>query len=115
VTAIGDLAISEASRSAKKGEDSYDTAFNNVIDSRDFWSKFIKTENFNASVCYVKDLGDLKTAPVPCQSDDEFNAIAIYSVSYDYHSIFGYFLNGDSIFSREVIVVQEYERDKFQI
>ncbi|PJC86105.1 pilus assembly protein TadE [Vibrio sp. HA2012] len=123
VTAIGDLAISEASRSAKKGTDKYQEAFENVlVDSNHFWSKFVDTDGFVATVRYVKDLSALQSVTGVCQSPsgvcdgpETDKALAIYYISYDYNSIFGYFVQNSSVFAREIIVVQEYERDKFEI
>ncbi|EED27942.1 conserved hypothetical protein [Vibrio sp. 16] len=39
--------------------------------------------------------------------------MAIYRVDYDFNSIFTFFMDTSNLVSREVIVVQEYERDAF--
>jgi tight adherence protein E len=123
VTAIGDLAIAEASRSAKKGEEKYQEAFENVLtDSSNFWSKFVDTKDFVATVRYVEDLAALQSVPGVCtspsgvcDSPETDKALAIYYISYNYDSIFGYFVQSSSVFAREIIVVQEYERSQFDI
>ncbi len=126
VTAIGDLAVSEASRMAKKDTQDYITVFNDVLnDSDTFWSRFVSSDNFTASVRYVRDLNELDAVTEVCApatgggthtcGTETHSAIAIYYVSYNYDSIFGYFGDGSSVFAREIIVVQEYERDQFEI
>lgn len=130
VTSIGDLAVSEASRLAKKDTENYITVFKDELNNSDaFWSKFVNSENFTVSVRYVKDLDELKAVTevcipdpddssqtITCGGGEEDKAIAIYYVSYHYDSIFGYFDDeGGSVFAREIIVVQEYERDQFEI
>lgn len=126
VSAISDLAISDASRQAKKETSSYISAFYQVLNESDsIWKNLVDEENFSASVRYVNSLDDLVAVANTCAvaegsqtntcGTESNSAIAIYSISYDYKSVFTYFLETESVFSREVIVVQEYERDQFQI
>ncbi len=126
ISAISDLAISDASRQAKKETDSYISAFYQVLNESDsIWKNLVDEENFSASVRYINTLDDLVAVADVCAVAEgsqtntcgtESNAaIAIYSISYNYHTVFTLFLDTESIFSREVIVVQEYERDQFQI
>ncbi|SON49505.1 TadE/TadG family type IV pilus assembly protein [Vibrio tapetis] len=126
VSAISDLAISEASREAKKETSSYISAFYQVLNESDsIWKNLVDEENFSASVRYINTFDDLLAVADTCAVAEgsqtntcgtESNAaIAIYSISYNYQSVFTYFLDTESVFSREVIVVQEYERDQFQI
>ncbi|MDN3681424.1 pilus assembly protein [Vibrio tapetis subsp. quintayensis] len=126
VSAISDLAISEASRQAKKETSSYISAFYQVLnESNSIWKNLVDEENFSASVRYVNTLEDLVAVANTCAvaegnqtntcGTESNSAIAIYSISYNYHTVFAFFLDTESVFSREVIVVQEYERDQFQI
>ena len=46
---------------------------------------------------------------------EEDSSIAIYHLSYEIGGVFTYFFDSTTLLSREVIVVQEYERDKFEI
>ncbi len=126
VSALSDYAISEASRQAKKDTETYQTVFDEVLRSNDsLWAKVVDKSNFSASIKYVAHLSDLDAVTEPCippagqqvaTCGNEVNsAIAIYYISYDYEGLFSYFFDGSSLFSREVIVVQEYERDQFEI
>ncbi|PWI35231.1 pilus assembly protein TadE [Vibrio albus] len=134
ITAICDLAITEASRSAKKTEldpdnvDShYQKIFEKVISEDDFWSKFVDVDSLtaNMTVRYVDNLSSLAGVTDVCVppgdngdntcGSESGSSLAIYHVSYDYNSIFSYFSDKNSVFSREIIVVQEYERSQFDI
>ncbi|GAK83914.1 Flp pilus assembly membrane protein TadE [Vibrio ponticus] len=126
VSAVNDLAISEASRAAKKDTQNYiDSFYAQLEDSNSVWSGLVDKSKFRASVRYVADMDALELIDAVCLpaegeqtaecgvADD--SAIAIYYISYDFNSIFGYFIDEETIFGREVIVVQEYERDQFNI
>ena len=126
VSAIGDLAVSKASRMAKKDTENYVVVFNQVLnDSNEFWSNFVSSENFTASVRYVEDLDALDAVTEVCMPESGLqtttcgtetnSAIALYYVSYDFNNLFNYFVGDSSVFTREIIVVQEYERDRFEI
>ena len=126
VSAIGDLAVSKASRMAKKDTENYVAVFNQVLnDSNEFWSNYVSSDNFTASVRFVKDLNELDTVTDVCMPESGLqtatcgtetnSAIAIYYVSYNFDNLFTYFIADSSVFAREIIVVQEYERDKFEI
>ncbi|MCV5900963.1 hypothetical protein OFN63_33245, partial [Escherichia coli] len=78
-------------------------------------------KNFKTSIQYVKKLDDLHNYEKIClgENGDELNcsdakdmAIAVYSISYDYTPIFNFFLNDKTVFAREVMVIQEYQREK---
>ncbi|MDA0127748.1 pilus assembly protein [Vibrio sp. MarTm2] len=123
VSAISDLAISEAARSAKVSKGNYKQSFSSVIDdSNALWSGVVDESNFRMSVNYIRKVADL-TNVNPCEvpDGDTFaecgiaanSAMAIYRVDYDFNSIFTFFIDTSNLVSREVIVVQEYERDAF--
>jgi len=126
VSAVSDLAIAEASRAAKKETEAYVTAFYQVLNnSNSIWKDVVNKDGFTASVQYVGSIDDLTNIADVCVPDagqqtvtcgvESGSSIAIYHISYDFKTIFTFFLDTDSVFSREVIVVQEYERDQFQI
>ncbi|MGR5253253.1 TadE/TadG family type IV pilus assembly protein [Vibrio astriarenae] len=146
VSALGDLAVSEAARatkvesySCKEGDDLdssgkcetskefYNTIFNNVIkNSSSLWAGVVSSSSFKWDVDYLASIEDLKTYDsTKCgwiESIEEdcigikspsSKAIAIYRINYEYQPMFNYFLDSNEIFLREVIVIQEYERDQF--
>ncbi|MCF1437574.1 MAG: pilus assembly protein, partial [Shewanella sp.] len=45
--------------------------------------------------------------------EPKFSAIAVYAVEYDYQPMLSGFIAEPGMLRREVIVVQEYERDAF--
>ena len=128
VSALGDYAVSEASRSAKKDTETYVDSFKSVLAKSDSaWSHIVSADNFRASVTYVKDLNSLYNLTatnncVPpegsqtatCGDSENFSAIAVYYIDYEVDNIFSYLFDSNSLFAREVIVVQEYERENFQ-
>lgn len=126
ISAIGDLAIAEASRTSKVQEEKYLQAFENAIhDSDSLWAGVVDTHNFRISIQYLDSIANLvaqkepclpgeKQVTAECGSESE-SALAIYRIDYDFNSIFTYFMDESTVFSREVIVIQEYERSEFEI
>lgn len=133
-SAMGDLAISRASREVKVVEGSspnYLAQFRHVIgQSTSLWGNVIDPNEFSVSVHYLRDLAALKGVKESCEpdpsSDSDFQrknktcggtatnkALAIYRLSYNYEPMFSYFITTNSLFVREVIVIQEYQRDQF--
>lgn len=119
VSALGDYAIAEAARSAKKEHKDHLNVFKKIIDSDDaVWSGWVDSTNFKVRVNYIDSLADLEVFtgnPVSDEPEVEYgnstwSAIAIYHVSYDYNGIFTFLMEGETVFDREVIVVQEYQR-----
>lgn len=126
ISAIADLAISEASRDAKLQPDSYLSAFQSSLDKKiGPWAGIVDSGNFRISIQYLENISKLTDQIAPClvaegeksvKCGEEINsAIAIYRIDYDFDSIFSYFMDKTSVFSREVIVIQEFQRDKFKI
>ncbi|WP_443111736.1 TadE family protein [Aliivibrio sp. S4MY3] len=126
VSAISDLVVSESARVAKTSESDYMDAFHNAVDKNEsIWGDVIDPNKFTLSIEYLDKVADLEGTKDPCVvPDDETtaecgvakdSAIAIYHLDYRFSSIFNYFVDTDSLFSREVIVIQEYERDAFGI
>lgn len=131
VSALGDLMISQASRQSKlhSSDEDFIDQFENVIKNDDsIWKNLVNKENFRYSIRYVKDYDQLSTIKDSCESKDENTnslecdkpnvgqaPIAIYRISYQYEPIFSYFGDSKSIFSREMIVIQEYQRSAFNL
>ncbi|MGR5166211.1 TadE/TadG family type IV pilus assembly protein [Vibrio astriarenae] len=130
VSALGDLAVSEAARATKVREDEdYTAVFNSVINNSDsLWAGIVSSNNFKMDVDFVATVSELHGYDattcgwmVPADSDDpcynikspDDKAIAIYRVNYEYTPMFNYFLDSKKLFLREAIVIQEYERDQF--
>ncbi|RJX68439.1 pilus assembly protein [Vibrio sinensis] len=137
ISAVSDLAVSEASRSTRLDDSveevctgnncssSYSEQFRNALNKSDsLWAQFIDPAKFVFSIQYLKtptDLEQLNDDYCPIaegESESECgtakdSAIAIYRINYKHSPMFNYFINEDQLFSREVIVIQEYERDKF--
>ncbi|MGF1911518.1 pilus assembly protein [Vibrio kasasachensis] len=138
VSAVSDLAVSESSR-ASRLEDSVDSTcevdgclknysdrFKQALNDTDsLWAKFVDPSKFRFSIQFLKtplELENLKDNYCPLgkgetQSECGTSAdssIAVYRINYDYQPMFNYFINSSQLFSREVIVIQEYERDQFK-
>ncbi|MBM7038389.1 TadE/TadG family type IV pilus assembly protein [Vibrio ulleungensis] len=133
VTAVNDLAINEAARVAKKDSSAYMVSYKSVLDQTDsLWSKFIDPENVIYTVNYVKDITELSKAEQCLPEEDDVDsdgnllkfkscgsetgsAIAIYYMSYQFEGLFTHFFDNRMAPAREIIVVQEYQRDKFNL
>ena len=134
VSAMGDVMISEATHKSKlvndkSNQNSFIQEFKKVLESNDsLWSKLVDKDGFKYSIHYVDSYDDLSKINSPCvppqgQSSSECNKpqggdmapIAIYRVSYEYDPIFSLLKINKQVFSREMIVVQEYQRSKFNV
>ncbi|WP_434355700.1 pilus assembly protein [Parasalinivibrio latis] len=140
ISSVVDYAISESSRMAKasiapQSQDSqgdpvpgtadYHTAFKTLItDKSSMWANFIDPDKFTLSTFHFKALDDIAQpcedgttldACLAARSSPAFDApIAIYHIGYEYTPIFNLFISSETVgLSREVIVIQEFERDKF--
>ncbi|PWI35217.1 pilus assembly protein TadE [Vibrio albus] len=127
VSSVGDYAIAKASRIAKKDTDNYISTFKTIVESNDsLLSALVNKNSFKIGVRYLDDLSELRNTIDVCTTNEdgeivcgaegetgEDKAIAIYHIEYDYNSMFSYFLDDKTVFSREVIVIQEYERNEF--
>ncbi|HCG7256518.1 TPA: pilus assembly protein [Vibrio parahaemolyticus] len=126
VSSLGDLAIATAARETKKIDgDDYQAQFKTILQQQNsLWRYVVDANNFKTSIQYVKKLDDLHNYEKIClgENGDELNcndaknmAIAVYSISYDYTPIFNFFLNDKTVFAREAMVIQEYQREKFTL
>ncbi|WP_425557393.1 pilus assembly protein [Ferrimonas pelagia] len=127
VNGLSDLAIAEVSRSSKRLNSGYGDHFlDQLNDSNAIWYSLVDKNKFRLSVRHYADLIELFDDAIAEEClplEDETlatcgqvnnGAIAIYSLSYDFNSLFSYFTTQGIPITREVIVVQEYERDQFQ-
>jgi len=124
ISGVCDLVINKSAAFAKTHEEDYMDVFDQVIRQESSMWGNIDRSKFSLSVRYVKDLVELDavnddvceptpgTTIVECGIPQD-RAIAIFTVKYDYESPFGFMYSFDSLLTREVIVLQEYERDKF--
>jgi tight adherence protein E len=128
ISSIGDLAISKAAQVAKKNEgdvSDFITLFRDTLEEDgSIWSYAVSSENFEMSISYLEsfdDLADFEACDVA--EDSDFSecgdatdaAIAVYRFDYSYSPIFSIFLSDESLFSREMIVIQEYQRSEFEV
>lgn len=124
VSSLGDLAIAKAAREAKKTDGiNYVAEFNKLLsEENSLWRYVVDANKFQAKVQFVKHLDDLHSYETRClgETGDAFNcndpkdmAIAVYHISYDYQPILNFFLSSETLFAREAIVIQEYQRETF--
>lgn len=127
ISAVSDLIVSESAREAKTEESEYRSSFRSAISRhQSIWGNIIDPNKFTMSIQYLDSVNRLGLWIEPCEvpNDKVINEcggpeknkpIAVYRIDYRFSSVFSYFLDAESIFSREVIVIQEYERDAFEI
>ncbi|WP_194435195.1 TadE/TadG family type IV pilus assembly protein [Vibrio fluminensis] len=130
ISAVSDLAVSEASRETRLDNSigknqTYAQRFQQALKNGDsLWSKFVDPSKIRFTIQYVKtpsELEQLADDYCPLAEGEttnecgtaEHSSIAVYRINYDYQPMFNYFLNSSQLFSREVIMIQEYERDEF--
>ncbi|NLS13787.1 pilus assembly protein [Vibrio sp. SM6] len=140
VSSVNDLAIAEAAREAKKinvlaleddkSQSHFMAQFKQALTEHSgLFGGLIDPEKFILTVRYFDDREAVKNYTVPAFDDCKLNeseteiecgesensALAIYQVRYDYEPILSFFTGGSDTFVREVIVIQEYEREQFKI
>ncbi|WP_417542968.1 TadE/TadG family type IV pilus assembly protein [Methylophaga thalassica] len=126
ISSVGDLAISKAARESKKisSTASYGQFFHSVIQNDSLAKLLIDSGKFSYSVQYLKSFDELTDVDTACDAEEggsskcdnpEGKAIALYHITYSYQPIFNLFLDSDTVFSREMVVIQEYQRDQFSL
>lgn len=127
ISATGDLAISRAAQIAKKNEgdiSEFLTSFTTTLEQNDSLWRYVSDSNsFSVSIQYLATFDALADYDGSCEPEEgetstecgsaEGAAIALYRFDYSYQPIFNFYLSGESIFSREMIVIQEYQRNAF--
>ncbi|AAW87297.1 TadE/TadG family type IV pilus assembly protein [Aliivibrio fischeri] len=126
VSAISDLIISESARESKTKNSDYLQAFTDAVnDNQSIWGNVVDPSKFTMSIQYLKSVNELGSLVEPCTVPDsestaecgssDNSSIAVYRIDYRFSPIFTYFMGFEGIFSREDIVIQEYERDAFKV
>ncbi|MFM2589809.1 TadE/TadG family type IV pilus assembly protein [Vibrio sp. TBV020] len=126
ISAINDLAISEIARTAKKDSSDYMQTVQEVLHEEDsIWNQVVDGNDFQVTIQYVDSLKNLVNVENLCgeaeilestECGKEQNAaLAIYRINYRFNPIFSYFVTTHNLMSREMIVVQEYERSQFEV
>ncbi|QCT20894.1 pilus assembly protein [Jejubacter calystegiae] len=120
ISAVLDLALSEASKSAKNAstfDSSYQTRFRQrfVSNGGHLWDFLTKNNEVELRVYFSDSVGDMIRNGGSSSANSRNMALARYQVHYRYQPMFfpfpGFWAN--SLLYREVIFVQEYERSKF--
>jgi len=115
-SSVLDYSVSEASRDVRTiSAEDYKVEFIKKIKSNDgIWTKFIDTSKFDISVKYYDDI--VSVADEKNVGDDVAlsSTLAVYKIDYNYTPMFTLFYDEGVIkLSRQVINLQEYERDEF--
>ncbi|AMO55932.1 TadE/TadG family type IV pilus assembly protein [Endozoicomonas montiporae] len=126
VSALMDYTVSEVSREARTGnhQGNYQAVVERaVFNSTDsLWMQFLDTSKITVSVRFFKGVDQLAEDDCELVAGDcpsgapRWSPIAVYQVSYPYQPLsFALFSepNHSMRISREVIAIQEYERDEF--
>ncbi|EEX34231.1 MULTISPECIES: TadE family protein [Vibrio] len=126
VSAVCDVVLSESVRESKVQAEDYRQVFTQALsEASSVWGSLVDPSQFKLSIQYLDSVGELEQLEKPCLVPDgevvfecgneTMQAIAVYRIDYDFYSFSSYFLDTSNIFSREAIVIQEYERDAFEI
>lgn len=125
VSSTIDMVVSRAAREAKKSQDDYLHIINKVIlEESSKQINLIDANRFKGTINYVNSPASLLVTKCELGPDSKWkecgdskgNSLAVYTISYEFNSIFTFFSdNLDSILTRKMIVVQEYGRDKFSL
>ncbi|KLN63257.1 TadE/TadG family type IV pilus assembly protein [Vibrio sp. VPAP30] len=139
VSSANDLAIAEASRRAKttntmasrsSQQTQFMTEFKRIIrEQAGVLGNIIDPDKYRLTVHYFASIEELgryggsnddtctqneNHSEVECGNPTD-SALAIYRVNYDYTPMLAIFMRGSSSLTREVVVIQEFERDQFKI
>ncbi|MDK9737083.1 pilus assembly protein [Vibrio sp. D404a] len=126
ISSINDLIITESVRESKINQGSYKDSFKQlVIENTNMWAGIIDENKFRMSIYYIESINALAGVTESCAFDEgesftqcgnpKGSAIAIYHIEYQYKALFDFLLTDDFILKREVLSIQEYERDQFYI
>ncbi|KIF48799.1 hypothetical protein M445_05515 [Vibrio owensii 47666-1] len=125
VSSAVDMTISRASREAKKSNGNYLNVVKQVVDDEsERWGGLIDAEKFKGTINYIKSRDQLGTSSCDLDSSSNWkecgnptnSSLALYTMSYDFSPIFTHFVGSlDRLLQREIIIVQEHERDQFEI
>ncbi len=131
VSAMVDYSVTVASRHAKMSEtNDYKAVFQKILTETDSpWAAFLDSNKFTMTNHHYGSIDGLGCGYTPdndeCKSGGSGDSsvdnardkpLAIYRVSYPYSPLFAQLFfdgAGSMTISREVITIQEYQRDKF--
>lgn len=126
--AVSDYALSQAARDTKVtfstikiGNGRYRHAFNRSLKKyQSVFGSSIDPSMYSFKVAFLRDLSQLKKFDGSCFSTNNIcgsaqnSPIAIFQITYDYQPLFSYFVPRSISFTREAIVIQEFQREKFK-
>ncbi|MGF1756226.1 pilus assembly protein [Vibrio makurazakiensis] len=138
VSSVSDYAISESVRDAKvviqdsqsrgnKQATDFMQSFKQSIQAQgSLWGEMIDPNKFRLTIQYLKDVDSLSSYGGECEIEDDslyelecgdsvHSVMAVYRIDYDFKPMLSFLIDTETLFSREVIVIQEYERDQFKI
>ncbi|MFV8413597.1 TadE family protein [Vibrio owensii] len=126
VSSTVDSVASHSAREAKKSSFGYEAVVKEVIQKEsESWGGLIDENKFKGTIHYLKNRSEIATAVCDLEpaageilacGEPEDSSLAIYTISYEFNSIFSHFAaNLDNLLKREMIIIQEYERDQFDI
>ncbi|QKJ88633.1 Flp pilus assembly membrane protein TadE [Paramixta manurensis] len=121
VSSVIDLAISEAAKEGKNAPEEnggYQRRFRNTLTEQggSLWFFLTNEDAVEMSIHYANSVTEMAdTGGTEGQAHTRGNALARYHLLYHYHPMFFPFPTNwaSSLFNREVIFVQEYERSQF--
>ncbi|MCZ2722868.1 pilus assembly protein [Marinomonas sp. 15G1-11] len=115
-SSVLDYSVSEASREVRttSAEDYKAEFVKRIKTNNDLWSNFIDTNKFTISVKYYDDIGSIADDKNFGHDNATLSTLAVYKIDYDYTPVFSLFYDDGTVkLSRQVINLQEYERNEF--
>ncbi|AKJ41127.1 TadE/TadG family type IV pilus assembly protein [Pragia fontium] len=119
MSAVVDLAVSEAAKEAKNAKQADSSAYQARFQTRlvseggRLWRFLSKEDAIKIQVNFANSISDLLSNNYSASAKN--SPLARYHLQYDYHPMFFPFPGvwADTLLNREVIFVQEYERSAF--
>lgn len=124
ISATNDLIIAEAAGDSKIREGEYGSTFTDIVEKHTSgWEGVLDRSKYKLSIQYLGSVSALESYTGRCSGSSSVatcgnaanSSIAIYHLTYDFSTIFSKLFDVTSLLKREVIVIQEYERDAFEI
>ncbi|TBL99657.1 TadE/TadG family type IV pilus assembly protein [Hafnia paralvei] len=120
ISAVIDLAVSEAAKESKNAsavdDGGYDNRFQKRITEQGgaIWGFLTRPDAVTMNITYAGSIREM-TDTGGTSGDSRYKPLARYQLEYQYHPMFFPFPDiwANNLLNREVIFVQEYERSKF--
>ena len=120
ISAVIDLAVSEAAKEAKNGSARQASDYRNRFETRLFqqggglWAFLTRDDAVTVNISWATSITDMINTG-GSTADAHFRPLARYQLQYRYHPMFFFIPDiwAYNFLNREVIFVQEYERSKF--